>query len=148
MTLQEKLVDDMKDSMRAGNAERTGTVRLLISSMKNERIKAGHELSEDEELKVIQREAKQRRDSITLYREGNREDLATVEEKELAIIYEYLPRQLSDDELAALVAESIQALGASSLQQMGAVIADVRKKAGASADGATVSRLVKEKLGS
>ena len=134
--------------MKAGDAERTGVVRLLRGAMKNEEIKAGHELSEDEALKVLQREAKQRRDSIEAYGSAGRADLAAHEEAELAVIKSYLPAVMSDEELAKVVDEAIAETGATDAKQMGAVIGAVMKKVGARADGGVVSKLVREKLAS
>jgi uncharacterized protein YqeY len=147
VTINEQLTEDMKASMREGQADRTGVLRLLRGSLKNEEIKVGHPLDEAEMLKVLQREAKQRRDSIAAYREAGREELAAREEAELAVIGEYLPQAMSEDELAKVVDEVIAETGASSAAQMGAVIGGVMKRVGARAEGGTVSRLARERLG-
>ena len=144
--ITDKLTEDMKASMKSGDAERTGVLRLLRGALKNEEIKVGHTLDEDEVLKVLQREAKQRRDSIEAYRSADREDLAAKEEVELAVVLGYLPQALSDDELAQIVDEVIAETGATEVKQMGAVIGGVMKRVGARAEGGTVSRLVREKL--
>lgn len=146
MRISERLTEDMKSSMRAGDSGRTGTLRLLRGALKNEEIKSGHELDEDEATKVLVREAKQRRDSIEAYSQASRGDLVETEEKELAIISEYLPQAMSEDEVRKLVDEVAGEMGATDMKQMGAVIGAVMKRAGAAADGGTVSRLVKEKL--
>jgi uncharacterized protein len=99
-------------------------------------------------LKVVQREAKQRRDSIEAYRSAGREDLAKVEEAELEIIQEYLPEALSEAELSAIVDEVIEQTGASSAAQMGAVVGGVMARVGAQAEGGVVSKIVREKLNS
>jgi uncharacterized protein YqeY len=144
--ISERLTEDMKSSMRAGDSERTGTLRLLRGALKNEEIKSGHALDEDEATKVLVREAKQRRDSIEAYSQANRTDLVETEEKELAIISEYLPQAMSEDEVRKLVDEVSAEMGATDMKQMGSVIGAVMKRAGAAADGGMVSRLVKEKL--
>jgi uncharacterized protein YqeY len=136
----------MKASLKAGDQERTGVIRLLRGAMKNEEIKTGHALSEDEALKVLQREAKQRRDSIEAFQAAGRTDLADKERTELAIVSEYLPQAMSEAELAKVVDEVVAEIGASGMAQMGQVMGAVMKRVGAQADGATVSRLVKEKL--
>jgi uncharacterized protein YqeY len=146
MTIQEQLLEDMKAGMKAGNAELTGVIRLLRSSMKNEQIKLGHELSDEEALKVLQREAKQRRDSVDQYNGANRPELAAVESAELEVIQGYLPAALSEADLAAIVDAVIAEQGATDMKQMGAVIGAVMQKVGAQAEGGAVSKLVREKL--
>lgn len=148
MTIAERLTEDMKTSMKAQDAERTGVLRLLRGSLKNEEIKLGHGLSEDEALKVLQREAKQRRDSVEAYRSAGRADLVEREEAELAVIKGYLPETMSADDLAKVVDEVVGEIGATDAKQMGAVIGAVLKRVGARADGAMVSKLVREKLAS
>jgi uncharacterized protein len=147
MTITEQLTEDMKTAMKAGDADKLGTVRLLRGAMKNEQIKLGHELSDDEAMKVLQREAKQRRDSIEQYRSASREDLAAKEESELTVIAEYLPQPLAEAELEQIVNDTIVEVGASDIQQMGAVIGAVMGKVGARAEGGAVSKMVREKLG-
>ncbi len=143
MTISEQLTEDMKTSMRAGTEVRTGVLRLLRGALKNEEIKAGHGLDEAEMLKVLQREAKQRRDSIDAYRSAGRDDLLAIEERELGIIATYLPEAMSEDELVKVVDGVIAELGKGN---MGQVMGAVMKQVGARADGAAVSRLVKERL--
>lgn len=147
MSIIEQLNQDMKASMLAGDTERTGVLRLLRSSMKYEEIKVGHPLSDDEALKVLQREAKQRRDSIDAYRTAGRDDLLAVEEAELKVIAAYLPVALSKDELAKVVDEVVTQLGATDIKQMGQVIGAVMKRVGATADGGAVSQAVRSRLG-
>jgi uncharacterized protein YqeY len=147
MSLLVKLTEDMKNSMRAGDPDRTGMVRLLLSSLKNEQIKVGHELSDEEALKVLQRESKQRKDAAELYRGAGRDDLLAKEEYELTVVAEYLPQLLNEDETRALVDKAIADLGGEvTQQQMGAVISAVRQQGGASVDGALVAKLVRERL--
>ncbi|HUD11553.1 MAG TPA: GatB/YqeY domain-containing protein [Candidatus Saccharimonadia bacterium] len=147
MSIAERLTEDMKTSMKAGDSERTGVLRLLRGSIKNDEIKLGHDLSDDEALKVLAREAKQRRDSIEAYNKADRKDLADHEEAELLVISEYLPVALSEAELSTMVDDVIAEMGASDTKQLGAVIGAVMKKCGSAADGGVVSRLVREKLG-
>jgi uncharacterized protein YqeY len=146
MTITDRITEDMKSSMREATAGRTGTLRLLRSALKNEEIKLGHVLNDDEALKVLQREGKQRRDAMTQYNDAGRPELVAQEESELAIIAEYLPTAMSEAEVAAVVDEVIAETGASSMAQMGMVIGGVMKRVGARAEGGLVSRLVKEKL--
>ena len=146
MTIAEQLTEDMKTSMKAGDSERTGVLRLLRGSLKNEEIKLGQTLDDAAVLKVLQREAKQRRDSVAAYREAGRADLVAVEEAELVIIQGYLPEAMDETELAQVIAEVTAELGATGPAQMGAVSGAVLKRVGARADGGAVSRLVREKL--
>jgi uncharacterized protein YqeY len=146
VTIAEKLTEDMKESMRRSDSARTGVVRLLRGAIRNDEINGGHVLSDEEAMKVLVREAKQRRDSIDAYRNANREDLASREEAELAVISEYLPKALSEEDVKKLVNDATAELGATDMKQMGAVIGVVMKKAGASADGGVISKLVREKL--
>lgn len=137
---------DVGASMKEGTSVRTGTLRLLRSSFKNEQIKLGHELSNDEVLKVLQREAKQRRDSIEAYEKAEREDLANVERGELEIISTYLPQPLSSGELKVIVDEVVTSLGNPELSAMGQVIGAVMARVGARADGGSVAKAVRERL--
>ena len=146
MTIVEKLTEDMKNSMRAGDANRTSMIRLLLSSLKNEQIKVGHELNDEETVKVLQREAKQRRDAAELYRGAGRDDLLKKEEYELTVVGEYLPRLLSEDETRALVERVAAGMGEVTQAQTGMVIGAVLKEAAGKADGALVSKLVRERL--
>lgn len=147
MGLSEQLTEDMKTSMRAQDAKRTGTLRLVRGAIKNEEIKLGHALSDDEVQKVLVREAKQRRDSISAYEAAGRQDLVATEASELEIISAYLPKMLGEAELVALVDEAIAATGAQDAKAMGQVIGAVKAKAGAAADGAMLAAMVRAKLG-
>ncbi len=147
MTILETLKSDMATSMKAGDAPRTGVIRLLRASMQNEKIKQNRELSDDEALKVLQREAKQRRDSIEQYGVAGRQDLIDIEAAELEIIQAYLPQALSQGELETIVDGVIARLGATDMKQMGAVIGMAMKEVGARAEGGAVSAVVKAKLG-
>jgi hypothetical protein len=146
MTLSQQIDQDAATSMREGVAARTAVLRLLKAALKNEQIKLGHELTEGEELKVLQREAKQRKDSIEQYSNAGRTDLADSEQHELTIIESYLPQQMSEEELAEVVNRVIDDTGAEGLPQMGVVIGAVMNEVEGRADGATVARLVKERL--
>jgi uncharacterized protein YqeY len=146
MTKIEQLDDDIAAAMRAGQSDVTDVLRLLKSSIKNEAIKVGHELSDDEVMKVLAKEAKQRRDSITAYEAAKRADLVQVEQAELVIIETYLPKQLDEAELTKIVVAAIAETGATSKAQMGQVMAAVMKQTAGAADGAVVSRLVAAQL--
>ena len=146
MAIAEQLVTDISASMKSGDSARTSTLRLLRSAIKNEEIKIGHELAEEEVMKVLMREAKQRRDSIAAYEEAGRTELVAEEKAELEIISTYLPQPLSEDELKSIVEAKIAELGATDIKMMGAVIAAVMKETAGKAEGSEVSRLVKTAL--
>jgi uncharacterized protein YqeY len=146
MTLVETIDQDMITAMKGSNTARVAVLRLLKSSLKNEQIKLGHELGDEEAQKVLAREVKQRRDSIDAYTKGGRGDLADAESEEMTIIAEYLPEQMSEEELAKIVDQVIAETGAASTQHMGMVIGRVMTLAAGRIDGATVSKLVKDKL--
>jgi uncharacterized protein YqeY len=146
MSLVNQVNDKLATAMKQGAAGDVAVLRLVKASFQNEQIKLGHELTSEEELKVVQREAKQRKDSIAQYEAANRQDLAKIEKQELEIIQTYLPQQMSETELKQLVDTVATELNATGIAQMGAVIGAVMKQAGGKAEGATVSRLVKERL--
>jgi uncharacterized protein len=146
MSLQTQLDQDLATSMKEGSTVRTSVLRLLKSSLKNEQIKLGHDLSETEVLKLLQHEAKQRKDSITQYQAGDRNDLAEAEQRELIIIESYLPDQMSETELTGLVESVIAEVKATDQTQLGVVIGAVMQRAEGRADGAAVAQLVRQKL--
>lgn len=146
MSLSERVQSDLTAAMKEQNAPLVAVLRLVKSSLKNEEIKLGHALSDDEVLKVLQHEAKQRKDSITAYNEGGRKDLADAEQAELDLISDYLPKQIGEAELTRIVDEVIAETGANSLAQMGAVIGKVMQITAGAADGGTVSAVVRQKL--
>lgn len=145
MSLQTQIDQEIALSMKEGTATLTGVLRLIKNALKNEQIKLRRELGEAEELKIVQREAKQRKDSIMQYEEAGRTDLADVEKAELLVIQKYLPSQMSDSELSTLVDQVIADVSADKTQ-MGVVIGQVMKLAEGKADGGAVSAMVRQKL--
>ena len=144
--LLKKLQDEMKAAMKSGQKDRLSVIRMLISEIKKVQIDKKKELSDEEIIEVLQRYAKQRRESIKQYREAGREDLAQKEEFELGVVQEFLPQPLSQEELEKIIDETIAELGASSMKDMGRVMKAVLEKVKGRADGATVSAIVKDKL--
>jgi len=150
--IKQKLMDDLKISMKSGDKVRTGCLRMLRSKVLEREVAlrpkkgADYELEDEEALQEIATYAKQRKDSIESYRQGNREDLAVKEEAELKIIEEYLPKQMSADELRPIVDEVIVDSGATSPKDMGQVMKLVMARVRGSADGKVVNRIVREKL--
>ena len=145
-TLSETIRSEMLDATRARDNVRRDTLRLLVAAVENGRIDAGHELSDDETLRVLQKEAKQRRESIEEYRKGNREDLVQQEQQELEIIQTYLPEQLSEDEVRRLVEETISEVGATGADDLRNVMGPLMKKLEGRADGRVANAIVRELL--
>lgn len=151
MSLKDRIGEDIKTAMKAKDKMRLETVRSIKKSIieKESEIRAqGREsLDEGEELELLSRLAKQRRDSIDQYRQGGREDLAEQESQELVVIESYLPEPLSEEELTAAIEEAIAAAGATSAKDMGKVIGPLMQKFKGRIDGKKVQTMVKEKLG-
>lgn len=147
MSLQTTILADYQDAMRAHDVDRIRALRLLRAALKDARIEARRELTDTDAVAVLQRQAKQRRDSIEAYRQGGRDDLVAAESAELRIISAYLPDQLDDDALRRLAGEVIAEVGASSPRDLGQVMKALKPKLQGRADGQRVSQIVRELLG-
>ena len=146
MTMKTKLDDDLKQAMRDRNAPRRDVIRLLRSAIRNEEIRVQKDLDDDAVVQVLSRQAQQRRDSIEAFTQGNREDLADKERAELEIIMGYMPQQLSSDEIADLVAQTISEVGASGPGDMGKVMSAIMPQVRGRAEGREVSAAVMARL--
>ena len=146
MTLIEELEADVKDAMRAGDAARRDALRLILSSLKSAEKDLLRPLTEDEGLQVLQRERKKRAEAMEAYDAAGREEQADREEFELDVIEEFMPDQLSEDELEEIVDDVIAEVGATSIRDLGRVMADAMPRVSGRADGSVVSQLVREKL--
>ena len=146
MSLIEEIDDELKDAMRARDAERRDALRLILNALKNSQKELQRPLSEDEELQVLQRERKRRLEAAEAFRTGGREEQAEAEERELEVLEEFMPEPLSEDELEQIVDDAIAEVGATSMRDLGRVMADVMPQIAGRADGSTVSQLVREKL--
>ena len=147
MSLKERIVSDMTAAMKAKDAARTSTLRMVKAAVMNREIEKGGGLTDEELTKALQSLVKQRRDSVEQYEKAGREELAAKERAEIAVIEEYLPQSASREEIERAVAEAMAETGASSMKEMGAVMRAAQAKlAGRSADGRTVSEIVKAKL--
>jgi uncharacterized protein len=146
MTLIARMEDDVKEAMLARDNERRDALRLLLSSLRNAEKELQRPLSEEEELQVLQRERKRRIEAADAFRSGGRPEQAESEERELAILEEFLPEPLSEDELEEIVDDAIAENGATSMRDFGRVMADVMPQVSGRTDGSVVSQLVKEKL--
>ncbi len=147
MSLKEQLNQDMKVAMKGRQTERLSTIRQLRSAIKNKEIELRQEIDDTAILAVITTLVKQRRESAELYRSNDRPELADKEEAELAVLQQYLPAQLSEDELRTLVAQVIAEAQATSLKDIGKVMPVVMTKTKGSAEGRLVNQVVKELLG-
>jgi uncharacterized protein YqeY len=149
MALKEKLRADMTAAMKARDELRTATLRMVLTAVTNEEVagKAARELSDDEVLKVVAREAKKRREAADAFDGAGRTELADRERAEGAVLDEYLPAQLSDDELAALVKEAIAESGAEGPKAMGQVMKVVQPKIAGRAEGGRIAAEVRRQLG-
>lgn len=147
MLLKATITEDMKTAMRAKDAARLGTIRLLLAAMKQREVDERIELSDADILGIIEKMLKQRRDSVTQYEAGGRQDLADVEKFEIGVLSGYMPLQFSEAEIAKEVADAVGASGAKAMADMGKVMAILKPRLAGRADMAKVSALVKAKLG-
>ena len=136
----------MKTAMKSGDKQRLSTIRQLRAQIKNTQIEIGKELDDSEILNVLGIAAKRRKDAMEMYQKGGRDDLYAIEESELKIIQEYLPKQMSEYEVAELIQDVIKATGATGQGDLGKVMKGVMEKAKGLADGKLIQRLVREKL--
>ncbi len=146
---KQQLKEELKQSMLARDAEKTSTLRMIISALGYYEIEkggAGYEATEEDVLAVLQKQAKQRRDSIEQFKAGGREELAEKEQKELELIQTYLPEMMDEESIRKLVDEAIVQTGATSSADMGKVMGALMSKVKGKADGSLISKLVKEKL--
>ncbi|HEX5628651.1 MAG TPA: GatB/YqeY domain-containing protein [Usitatibacteraceae bacterium] len=146
MLLRDRVNEDVKAAMKAREAERLGTLRLLTAAMKQREVDERIVLDDAGVVAVIEKMLKQRRDSVAQYEQAGRQDLADAEKREMAILGAYLPQQLAEAEIAAIVAEAVAAAGAKAPSDMGKVMAIVKPKVAGRADMGRVSALVKASL--
>ncbi|HVF15902.1 MAG TPA: GatB/YqeY domain-containing protein [Steroidobacteraceae bacterium] len=148
MSLKDRITEDMKAAMRAKDSERLGTIRMITAGIKQREVDERITLDDSQVLSVVEKMIKTRKESIAQFQSGGREDLAAKEQKEIDLLQAYLPAQLSEAELDALIAESIAEAGATSIKDMGKAMALLKQKAAGRADMAAVSGKLKAKLGS
>ena len=146
MALKDRITEDMKSAMRAGDKDRLGAIRLILAAIKQREVDERIALDDTQVLAVLDKMLKQRRESIAQFQSGGREDLAAREAAEISILQAYLPAQLSDAELDALIGEAIASTGAASVKDMGKVMGMVKAKAQGRADMSAVSARIKAKL--
>jgi uncharacterized protein YqeY len=148
MSLLDRLNQDIKQAMKNKDKERLTVMRMVKSSLQNEAIKFGKELSDDEELQVLTREMKQRKDSLHEFENAGRDDLVNNINNEVAVLNDYMPKQMSEEELKAVIQETIDQTGASSKADIGKVMGAIMPKIRGQADGTVVNRLVQQLLSS
>jgi hypothetical protein len=147
MSLKARLTEDMKQALKAGDKSRLSVVRMALAAIKQREVDDRVELDDGEVVGVIEKMIKQRRESASQYRSGNREDLATKEEGEVEVLSNYLPEPLSDAEIEALIGQAIEASGAQTLRDMGKVMGQIKAKAQGRVDMGQVGERVKALLG-
>jgi len=147
MALKERITEDMKSAMRAGDKQRLGTIRLALAAIKQREVDERITLDDPQVLSVLEKMLKQRREAITQFESGGRADLVAKETAEIGVLQGYLPAQMSPVELDALITEAITATGAASIKDMGKVMAAVKPKVQGRADMGAVSARIKQKLG-
>jgi uncharacterized protein YqeY len=146
MSLIARLEDELKQAIVARDGERRDTLRLILTSLRSAEKELQRPLHDDEELQVLQRERKRRTEASEAFRAGGREEQADAEERELAVLEEFMPEPLSEEELEEIVDDAIAEVGATNMRDIGRVMADVMPQVAGRADGSAVSQLVREKL--
>ncbi len=146
MSLKGQITEDMKSAMKAGEKDRLKAIRLILAAIKQIEVDTREELDEPAVLAVLTKMVKQRRDSIEQFEKGDREDLAAIERAEIAVLNDYLPEQLSADELTAMIDEIVLSTGAEGIRDMGKVMGQIKLKAVGRADMGALSAIVKERL--
>ena len=142
----DQIQNDMKAALKNGEKVKANTLRLLISKLKNKAIEVGSSLDDKQILQVIQKTAKQHKESIKMYKDGNREDLVTQEQAELDIVEKYLPSMMDENEVTAIVKSIIKETGATTMADFGKVMPQVMKKGAGKIDGSMAQAILKSKL--
>lgn len=146
-TPQERIQDDIKSALRAKDKERLSTLRMLLTEIKNEKIRIGSEVDEDGFIRLAQKAVKQRQDAAAQYREGDRSELADKEDREAAIIAEYLPEQASEDEIRQAIETLVAKEGLEGPKAIGVIMKSIMAQFGSKAEGRVINRLAREVLG-
>lgn len=144
--LKDKLLEDLKNSMKEKNVVRKNVIQMVRAAILQVEKDKKIELSDEEIINIMAKEAKKRKDSLEDYKKGNRPDLVEQIEQEINIIDEYLPKQLTKEEIAQIVKEVISEVGATSIKDMGKVMKSAKEKIGAASDGKTINEVVREML--
>lgn len=145
--LKDAITDAMKSAMRAGEKKKLGTIRLILSAIKQVEVDTRKDLSDDDVLVILDKMVKQRRESISQYDQAGREELSAIEKEEIEIIQAYLPEPLSEDEISTMIEQAISSTGAESMKDMGKVMGILKPQLQGRADMGAVSGIIKSKLG-
>jgi len=146
VSLKERITDDMKAAMRAGEKERLGVIRMITSAIKQREVDERIVLDDTQVLSVLEKMIKQRKESLTQFQAGNRQDLVDKESAEITLLQGYMPTRLSESEIDALIADAVAATGAASIKDMGKVMGIIKAKAQGRADMAEVGAKIKARL--
>ncbi len=146
MSLKEKLMDDLKTSMKNKDKVRKNVVTMIRSAIKQKEVDERIELDDEGIIDIISKQVKQKRDSIEDFKKGNRDDLVDLTEQEVSVLLEYLPEQLSEDEVRVMVKETIDEVGAESMKDMGKIMGRIMPKIKGKADGSLVNKIAKDYL--
>ena len=146
MSIIDEIQHDLHEAMKKKEKEKTNTLRNIIGKLKYKIIEKGEEITEHEEIKVIQSLAKQRKDSIEMYKKGERSDLVEIESMELSIINEYLPQAMSEEEVKSLVKDSVEESGAQSIADLGKIMPIIMKKGAGRVNGKLAQKILREIL--
>ena len=144
--IKEQIETDLVEAMKAHNDEVVSVLRMVKSAIQNSEIQKKQDLKKEDILAVIQNQVKQRQDSIDMYEKGNRPELAEKEKSEIEILKEYLPEQMDEEEIRAIIQKAVSDTGAASIQDMGKVMGQIMPQVRGKADGGLVSKIVKEEL--
>ena len=147
MSLFKKIQNDMYTAMKAGEKESTNTLRITLAKLKDKQIEKRGDLTEDEVIKIIQTLVKQRKESIELYVQGGRNELADIEKNEIALLKKYLPQMISENDTKNIVETIINEVGATSMSDMGKIMPEVMKRGKGLIDGRVAQKFVQESLG-
>jgi uncharacterized protein len=146
MNLLDKIDTDLKAAMKAGDTTRTETLKMLKSDIAYEKGKTGKELADDQLIEVMSRSAKRRRESIKEFQKGNRQDLVDIETRQLAVVEEYLPKQMTEEEIDRHVSDKIAAIGTITQKEIGKVMGEIMKELKGKADGGVVKAMLSKKI--
>jgi uncharacterized protein YqeY len=147
MSLLKKIQNDMYTAMKAGEKENSNTLRTTLAKLKDKQIEKRNDLTEEEEIKIIQTLVKQRKESIELYIKGGRNELADIEKNEINLLTSYLPQMMPENDIKNIVEAVINEVGATSLSDMGKIMPEVMKRGKGLIDGKTAQKFVQESLG-
>jgi len=148
MGMEDKLRDDMKNALKTGQKERLSTLRTVLAQIKDERIKKKSDLSDEDIISVLMRALKSRKDSIEMYKQGDRQDLVDKETAELEVIQSYLPEQMSEEDVKKIIAEIVESSGATEMKDIGKIMGPAMAKLKGKADGKLVQQIARSLLSS